>query len=57
MVWKSVVGKLWLTIILLVALILITLGTLLLFYVDLTFSSATHEIMVLFIITGVIGFC
>lgn len=56
MIRKSVVGKLWLTIILLVALILITLGTLLLLYVDLTFSSATNEIMMLFIITGVIGF-
>ncbi|WP_270171637.1 HAMP domain-containing sensor histidine kinase [Paenibacillus sp. SYP-B4298] len=56
MLRRSVVGKLWLTIMLLVALILITLGTLLLLYVDLTFTSATNEIMMLFIITGVIGF-
>ncbi|XEC92786.1 ATP-binding protein [Paenibacillus tarimensis] len=60
MVWRSVVGKLWITIILLVAVILITLGMFLLQYVDIAFTDSTyeitHEIKVLFVYTGVIGF-
>ncbi|GGF87621.1 HAMP domain-containing sensor histidine kinase [Paenibacillus abyssi] len=56
MLWRSVVGKLWITIILLVAVILITLGMFLLQYVDIAFANSQHEIKALFIYTGVIGF-
>ncbi|MBD2846799.1 HAMP domain-containing protein [Paenibacillus sp. IB182496] len=57
MIWRSVVGKLWLTIIALVAVILITLGLFLMQYVDNVFSaSSSHEIKVLFVYVGVIGF-
>ena len=55
LLWKSVVGKLWLTIILLVAVVLLTLGLFLLLYVDIEFENA-HDIKVLFSIVGVIGF-
>ncbi|HEX7057595.1 MAG TPA: ATP-binding protein [Bacilli bacterium] len=54
-IWRSVVGKLWLTIIALVALVLIILGSFLLEYIDMTFSNA-DQIKRLFIYVGIIGF-
>lgn len=56
MLWKSVVGKLWITIILLVAVVLIILGVFLLAYVDIEFFDYAHDIKVLFVVVGVIGF-
>jgi len=53
--WRSVVGKLWATIILLVLTVLIILGVFLLEYIDHTFTNS-YEIKRLFIYTGVIGF-
>jgi two-component system sensor histidine kinase ResE len=53
--WKSVVGKLWMTIIGLVALVLAILGMFLLDYIDETFANSS-DVKHLFIITGVIGF-
>ncbi|ALS27728.1 histidine kinase [Paenibacillus sp. 32O-W] len=55
--WRSVVGKLWMTIILLVAVVLVILGMFLLQYVDIAFTqSNSHDIKVLFVITAIIGF-
>ncbi|MCG7406412.1 cell wall metabolism sensor histidine kinase WalK [Paenibacillus sp. ACRRX] len=53
--WRSVVGKLWMTIIGLVACILLILGFYLLPYID---SNFTHpnDIKQLFVYTGIIGF-
>ncbi|MFS0722688.1 ATP-binding protein [Paenibacillus sp. 1P07SE] len=56
MLWRSVVGKLWITIILLVAVVLIILGVFLLAYVDIEFFDYAHDIKVLFVVVGVIGF-
>lgn len=56
MLWHSVVGKLWATIMLLVAVVLLILGVFLLQYIDIFFDSEAHAIKVLFIITAVIGF-
>ncbi|RXZ76897.1 HAMP domain-containing protein [Paenibacillaceae bacterium] len=56
MIWRSVVGKLWLTIILLVAVVLIILGMFLLQYVDINDFENSHDIKVLFVLVGVIGF-
>lgn len=53
--FKSVVGKLWATIIALVALVLSILGMFLLEYIDETFANS-REVKNLFILTGVIGF-
>jgi len=53
---RSVVFKLWGTIILLVAAVLIILGIFLLQYIDLAFANNAGKIKVLFIITGAIGF-
>jgi len=52
---RSVVGKLWATIMALVAVVLIVLGMFLLQYIDIAFKNS-HEVKVLFIITGVLGF-
>jgi two-component system sensor histidine kinase ResE len=53
--WKSVVGKLWITIILLVAVVLIVLGAFLLEYIDATFNNS-RDVKKLFVYTGIIGF-
>lgn len=53
--WKSIVGKLWMTIIGLVALVLAILGMFLLQYIDVAFSNS-HDVKMLFIYTGIIGF-
>jgi len=53
---RSVVFKLWATIIGLVAVVLVILGMFLLQYIDLAFSNNAYNIKLLFIITGVIGF-
>jgi two-component system, OmpR family, sensor histidine kinase ResE len=53
---RSVVGKLWATIIVLVAVVLIVLGMFLLQYIDMVALRNAHEVKVLFVITGVIGF-
>lgn len=53
---RSVVGKLWATIMGLVLVVLVVLGMFLLQYIDIAFASAAHKVKVLFIITGVIGF-
>ncbi|WP_127530791.1 ATP-binding protein [Paenibacillus kobensis] len=56
-VWRSVVGKLWMTIIVLVAVVLLILGMFLLQYIDISFQDTTsHQVKVLFVFTGVIGF-
>lgn len=53
----TVVGKLWWTIMFLVALVLIILGTFLLQYIDIAFNNdSQHQIKVLFIVVAVIGF-
>lgn len=53
--WKSVVGKLWITIIMLVAVVLIVLGAFLLEYIDATFNNS-YDVKKLFVYTGIIGF-
>ncbi|QHW30222.1 HAMP domain-containing protein [Paenibacillus rhizovicinus] len=55
-IWRSVVGKLWLTIIALVAAVLLILGMFLLQYIDIAFSSNSHAVKVLFVYTAIIGF-
>ncbi|WP_042162609.1 ATP-binding protein [Paenibacillus gorillae] len=52
----SVVGKLWGTIMLLVALVLIILGVFLLQYIDMAFVDNQRKIKVVFIVVGIIGF-
>ncbi|WP_454191852.1 ATP-binding protein [Paenibacillus sp. Marseille-Q7038] len=55
--WKSLVGKLWYTIILLVACILMTLGVFLLPYIDINFSAdESGEIKKMFVLVCIIGF-
>lgn len=56
LLWHSVVGKLWATIMLLVAVVLIILGVFLLQYIDIFFDKDAHNIKVLFVITAIIGF-
>ncbi|MFD0711120.1 ATP-binding protein [Paenibacillus sp. GCM10027626] len=56
MLWRSVVGKLWMTIIGLVAVVLLSLGMFLLQYIDVTFSDRSHDVKVLFVYTAIIGF-
>lgn len=54
-IWKTVVGKLWLTIIALVAVVITTVGLFLLEYIDFQFADPV-KIKHLFIYTGVVGF-
>lgn len=54
--WKSVVGKLWMTIIGLVALILMILGVFLLPYIDVYHFKNSYDVKRLFIFTGIVGF-
>lgn len=54
-IWRSVVGKLWLTIIALVAAVLLILGMFLLQYIDIAFNNS-HAVKVLFVYTAIIGF-
>ncbi|MDQ0058230.1 HAMP domain-containing sensor histidine kinase [Paenibacillus harenae] len=58
MLWNSVVGKLWATIMLLVAVVLIILGVFLLQYIDIWFNNRddAHDIKILFIVVAIIGF-
>lgn len=56
LLWHSVVGKLWMTIMVLVAVVLLILGAFLLQYIDISFAENAHDIKVLFIITAIIGF-
>lgn len=53
---RSVVGKLWATIIVLVAFVLFLLGVFLLPYIDMEFTSNSYEIKRLFVIICIIGF-
>jgi two-component system sensor histidine kinase ResE len=53
--WRSVVGKLWATIIILVAIVLLSLGVFLIQYVDHTFNNA-RDVKRLLVVTGIIGF-
>lgn len=53
---ESVVAKLWVTIICLVALVLLVLGAFLLQYIDVSFEENAREVKILFIITAIIGF-
>ncbi|RAP76426.1 HAMP domain-containing sensor histidine kinase [Paenibacillus montanisoli] len=55
MIWRSVVGKLWITIIALVAVVLLILGMFLLQYIDIAFDDS-HRVKVLFVYTAIIGF-
>jgi two-component system sensor histidine kinase ResE len=55
LIWKSVVGKLWMTIIALVALVLMILGFFLLEYID-TYFANSNDVKRLFIYTSIIGF-
>ncbi|WP_091219082.1 ATP-binding protein [Paenibacillus sp. BC26] len=55
MIWRSVVGKLWITIIALVAVVLLILGMFLLQYIDIAFKNS-HDVKVLFVYTAIIGF-
>ncbi|XID94228.1 ATP-binding protein [Paenibacillaceae bacterium WGS1546] len=54
-IWRTVVGKLWLTIIGLVAVVISALGLFLLGYIDQSFADPV-EIKHLFAYTGIIGF-
>ncbi len=54
-IWKSVVGKLWMTIIVLVAVVLLILGFFLLEYIDIHFKNS-GDVKRLFIYTSIIGF-
>ncbi|WP_168119189.1 ATP-binding protein [Paenibacillus sp. HB172176] len=56
LLWHSVIGKLWATIMLLVAVVLLILGVFLLQYIDIWFNDNAHAIKLLFIVTAVIGF-
>ncbi|OXM16686.1 sensor histidine kinase [Paenibacillus herberti] len=53
--WRSVVGKLWITIMLLVAVVLIILGMFLLQYIDIAFEEP-FRVKLLFVYIGIIGF-
>jgi len=54
-IWRTVVGKLWLTIIGLVAVVISTVGVFLLQYIDITFIDAV-KIKHLFVYSGAVGF-
>lgn len=56
LLWHSVIGKLWVTIIVLVAVVLLILGVFLLQYIDVSFEENAYDVKMLFIITAVIGF-
>lgn len=54
---RSVVGKLWATIVVLVGIVLLILGVFLLQYIDIAFKEDyQHEIKALFVIVAIIGF-
>ncbi|QAY66195.1 ATP-binding protein [Paenibacillus protaetiae] len=55
LIWNSVVGKLWATIILLVAFVLLILGVFLLRYIDVAFSEP-KQVQLLYVVVGIIGF-
>jgi two-component system, OmpR family, sensor histidine kinase ResE len=55
-IWRTVVGKMWLTIIGLVGVVITTLGLFLLQYIDLTIVADPVRVKHLFIYTGIIGF-
>ncbi|MFD1955773.1 ATP-binding protein [Paenibacillus thailandensis] len=55
MVWNNVVWKLWGTIILLVAFVLLILGVFLLQYIDVAFTEP-KKVQLLYIVVGIIGF-
>lgn len=55
--WKSVVGKLWMTIIGLVAVVISTLGIFLLIYLDENANTInSYDVKILFVATGTMGF-
>ena len=54
-IWRTVVGKLWLTIIGLVGIVICTVGFFLLLYIDLTFADPV-KIERMFMFTGAVGF-
>ncbi|MBW5446679.1 HAMP domain-containing protein [Cohnella sp. CFH 77786] len=54
-IWRTIVGKLWLTIIALVAVVITTVGLFLLQYINFQFAEP-NKIKHLFIYTGVVGF-
>ncbi|MBB6635438.1 HAMP domain-containing sensor histidine kinase [Cohnella thailandensis] len=54
-IWRTVVGKMWLTIIALVAVVIIVIGLFLLNYIDLTFVDSS-KVKHLFIYAGAVGF-
>ncbi|RUS48138.1 ATP-binding protein [Cohnella sp. AR92] len=54
-IWRTVVGKLWLTIIALVAVVIIVIGLFLLNYIDLNFVDSS-KVKHLFIYAGAVGF-
>jgi len=54
-IWRSVVGKMWLTIMGLVGVVIITIGLFLMEYIDLTFTDPV-KIKHLFIYSGIVGF-
>lgn len=55
-IWRSVVGKLWLTIIGLVAVVISTIGLFLLKYIDLSNYGNAANIKHLFVYAGAVGF-
>jgi len=54
-IWRTVVGKMWLTIMGLVGVVIVTIGLFLLEYIDLTFTDPV-AIKHLFIYSGIVGF-
>lgn len=54
--WRTVVGKLWLTIMVLVAVVISTLGLFLIHYIDIEFAEKPDQIKRLFALTSLIGF-
>ncbi|MBB6674183.1 sensor histidine kinase [Cohnella nanjingensis] len=55
-IWRTVVGKLWLTIMLLVAVVISTVGLFLLKVIDVTLTDSLVQIKHLFIYAGAVGF-
>lgn len=55
-IWRTVVGKMWLTIMLLVAVVISTVGLFLLKVVDVTLTDSLVKIKHLFIYAGAVGF-
>jgi len=56
MLWRSVVGKLWGTIILLVALVISVIGMFLLQYIEMSPIANPHQVKIMFATVGAIGF-